>query len=103
MRGDVWDAQLSQIGAHPVVVLTVNALVQRLGAVTVAVITGTEGPSSTHVQLDRDAGLTGHEVSYANATDLHTVPKERLRKRRGRLHPAELTSLEGAIRAYLGL
>jgi mRNA interferase MazF len=103
MRGDVWDAQLSQIGAHPVVVLTVNPLAQRLGAVTVAVITGTAGPPSTHVQLDRDAGLTGHEVSYASATDLHTIPKARLRKRRGRMHPAEMGKLEEAIRACLGL
>jgi mRNA interferase MazF len=103
MRGEVWDAQLSQIGAHPAVVLSVNALVQRLSAVTVAVISGTAGPSSTHVQLDSDAGLTGHEVSYANVTDLHTVPKARLRKRRGRLSPLEMAKLEDAVRVYLGL
>jgi mRNA interferase MazF len=103
MRGEVWDVQLAQIGAHPAVVLSVNALVQRLSSVTVAVITGTAGPSSTHVQLDSDAGLTGHEVSYANATDLHTIPKAKLRKRRGRLTLPELTKLEDAIRIYLGL
>lgn len=103
MRGEVWDTQLSQIGAHPAVVLSVNALVQRLSSVTVAVITGTAGPPSTHVQLDSDAGLTGREVSYANATDLHTIPKARLRKRRGRLSPPELTKLEDAVRIYLGL
>ena len=103
MRGEVWVAQLSQIGAHPVAVLSVNALIQRLSAVTVAVITGTAGPPSTHVQLDPDAGLTGHDISYANATDLHTIPKARLRKRRGRLSPPELAKLEDAVRIYLGL
>lgn len=103
MRGEVWDTQLSQISAHPAVVLSVNALVQRLSSVTVAVITGTAGPPSTHVQVDSDAGLTGREVSYANATDLHTIPKARLRKRRGRLSPPELTKLEDAVRIYLGL
>jgi mRNA-degrading endonuclease toxin of MazEF toxin-antitoxin module len=40
---------------------------------------------------------------YVNATDLHTVDQGRLKKRRGRLHPAELQRLEAAIRIYLGL
>jgi mRNA-degrading endonuclease toxin of MazEF toxin-antitoxin module len=44
-----------------------------------------------------------YDVSYANATDLHTVARSRLRTRRGRLHPAEVRSLELAIRTYLGL
>lgn len=61
MRGEVWDAQLPRgIGAHPVLILTVNAVGQKLSTVTVAMITGTEGPPSTHVRLDHDAGLSGH-------------------------------------------
>lgn len=70
---------------------------------TVAVITGTAGPDATHIPLDPEAGLTRYDVSYANATDLHTVDQSRLRRRRGRLHPAELQRLESAIRTYLGL
>jgi mRNA interferase MazF len=104
MRGEVWDAQFPRgIGAHPVVVLTVNAVGQHLSALTVAVVTGTEGPASTHVRLDRDAGLTGHDVSYVNATDLHTLPKGKLRKQRGRLNQGELAAVEEAVRIYLGL
>jgi mRNA interferase MazF len=104
MRGEVWDAQFPRgIGAHPVVVLTVNAVGQHLSALTVAVITGTEGPASTHVRLDRDAGLTGHDVSYVNAADLHTLPKGKLRKQWGRLNQAELAKVEEAVRVYLGL
>jgi mRNA interferase MazF len=103
LRGEVWDAHLPRIGDHPVVVLTVNALIPRLSAATVAVITGTEGPPSTHVRIDRDAGLTGYDESYANATDLHTVDKARLHRRRGLLHPRELAGLEDAVRLYLGL
>lgn len=103
LRGDVWDARLPRAGDHPVVVLTVNVLIPRLSAVTVAVVTGTEGPAQTHIPLDREAGLTGHDVSYANATDLHTIGKPRLRRRRGRLHPRELARLEEAVRLYLGL
>lgn len=103
LRGDVWDVYLSRAGEHPVVVLTINVLVPRLSAVTVAVITGTEGPPQTHIPLDRDAGLTGYDVSYVNVTDLHSVDKSRLRRRRGRLHPRELMRLEEAVRTYLGL
>jgi mRNA interferase MazF len=103
LRGEVWDTHLPRIGDHPVVVLTVSALGQRLSAVTVAVITGSEGPPSTHVPVDSDVGLTGHEVSYINATDLHTVDKPRLHRRRGLLSPGEMARLEDAIRLYLGL
>lgn len=103
LRGEVWDAHLPRAGDHPVAVLTVSPLIGRLSAVTVAVITGTEGPPSTHVRIDRDAGLTGYGESYVNATDLHTVDKPRLHRRRGLLHPSEMDSLEEAIRLYLGL
>lgn len=85
------------------VVLTVNSLVSRLSSVTVAVVTGTEGPPTTHVPLGADAGLTRYEVSYVNATDIQTISQARLRRRRGLLHPAELALLEDAIRISLGL
>jgi mRNA interferase MazF len=78
-------------------------MIDRLAAVTVAVITGTRGPALTHITLDADAGVTRYDVSYVNATDLHTVAQARLMKRRGRLHPAELQRLESAVRGYLGL
>lgn len=55
------------------------------------------------MRLDRDAGLTGHDVSYVNATDLHTLPKVKLRKQRGRPSLVELSQVEEAIRGYLGL
>lgn len=103
LRGEVWDAQLPRIGPRPVVVLTINSLGEKLASVTVAVVTGTEEPPATHVPLDSDSGLTGYDVSYVNATDLHTLPKAVLRRRRGRLHPAELALLEEAVRGYLGL
>jgi mRNA interferase MazF len=103
LRGEVWDARLASAGEHPVVVLTINVLIPRLSAVTVAVVTGTEGPAQTHITVDAEAGLTGHDVSYVNATDLHTIARPRLRRRRGRLHPREMMKLEEAIRTYLGL
>jgi mRNA interferase MazF len=53
--------------------------------------------------LPSETGLTEYAESYANATDLHTVPKARLHNRRGRLAGAEMASLERAVRTYLGL
>jgi mRNA interferase MazF len=104
LRGEVWEAHLPRrVGDHRVAVLTINTLIPRLSAVTVAIITGTEGPPSTHVPVDGDAGLTGHDVSYINATDLHTVDKPRLHRRRGLLSPSEMARFEEAVRLYVGL
>jgi mRNA interferase MazF len=103
LRGEVWDARLPIVGEHPVAVLTINPLVTRLSSVTVAVITGTEGPAATHVALDASAGLTKYPESYVNATDLHTIAQASLRRRRRLLHPAELLRLEEAVRLVLGL
>jgi len=103
LRGEVWDVRLPILGEHPAVVLTISPLIARLSSVTVAIITGTAGPAPTHIPLDAEAGLTRFDVSYANVTDLHSVDRRRLRRRRGRIHPAELQRLEAAIRTYLGL
>lgn len=100
----MWDVRFPHpVGARPCVVLTVNALIPRLGAVTVAEITGAEGPPSTHIEVGRDSGLTGRDRSYINATALHTIPKGKLRRQRGRLSPAELEHLSQAVRLYLDL
>ncbi|MGH3545848.1 MAG: type II toxin-antitoxin system PemK/MazF family toxin [Mycobacteriales bacterium] len=103
-RGDVWDVQLpAPIGSRPCVVLTTNALISRLGAVTIVEVTSTQGPSVTHIELPADTGLSGSERSWANATGLHTVPKGKLRRHRGRLAPTELARLGEAVGRYLGL
>ena len=103
LRGEVWDVSIPIAGNHPAVILTINPMIGRLSSVTVVVITGTTGPTPTHVELGSEAGLTRYDVSYANATDVHSVHRNRLRRRRGRLHPAEMQRLEGAVRTYLGL
>lgn len=103
-RGDVWDARFpAPVGARPCVVLTTTTLVARLGAVTVAEITGTRGPASTHVEVGSEAGLTGRTQSWVNVTGLHTIPKGKLRHQRGRLAPAELARVNAALRLYLDL
>ena len=52
------------------VVLTVNRIAEPLSAVTVAVVTGTSGPSSTHVPIGPDCGVTRYDEFYVNCTDL---------------------------------
>lgn len=104
LRGEVWVCALPQpIGPHPVVVLTVNRVSAPLSAVTVALITGTAGPSSTHVPVGPESGLTKYDESYVNCTDLHTVAKPRLRRRLGLLSATEMRSMEQALRVILGL
>jgi mRNA interferase MazF len=103
MRAEVWDVGLPRIGAHPCVVLTVNALSARVSEVTVAMITGTDGPRSTRIPVAADAGLTRYDESYVDAMSVHTVPLKRFQKRRGRLSPVELTTVENALRLVLGL
>ena len=52
---------------------------------------------------DHRAVVLTINARYVNATDLHTVDKPRLRRRRGLLSPGEMATLEDAIRLYLGL
>ena len=104
MRGEVWACALpTPVGPHPVVVLTVNRIAEPLSAVTVAVITGTEGPGTTHVPVGPASGLTKYDESFVNCSDLHTVAKQRLRRRLGLLAPGELRHVEDAVRLVLGL
>jgi mRNA interferase MazF len=94
LRGEIWDVRIPIVVEQPAVVMTINPMISRLGSVTIAVITGTAGPAPIHVPLDAEAELTCYEVSHINATDLHSVDQSRLKRRRGRLHPAELQRLE---------
>jgi len=71
-------------------------------AVTAALVTGTAGPRYTHVPLGAEAELSQYEESYADATDLHTIPQPRFHRRRGRLAGTEMASLERAIRPISG-
>lgn len=88
---------------RPCVVLTSNPLIARLGAVTVVEVTGTAGPPSTHIDVDANAGLTGRDRSWVNTTELHTIPKGKLHRHRGRLNPVELRRVSKAVRVSLDL
>ncbi|MEJ5913658.1 type II toxin-antitoxin system PemK/MazF family toxin [Pseudokineococcus sp. 1T1Z-3] len=102
-RGEVWDVDFPDVGTHPAVVLSVNALNTRLGHVAVIPVTGTMGPDAAHVPLTVDAGLTRYPESYADVTALQPVDRARLLRQRGRLAPGEIDRLAARLRTYLGL
>ncbi|MBV9821523.1 MAG: type II toxin-antitoxin system PemK/MazF family toxin, partial [Actinobacteria bacterium] len=101
-RAQVWDVDF-EFGRHPAVVLSVNPLNSRLGHVAVIPITGTAGPSATHIPLDADAGLTRYAQSFADVTSLRPVARGRLKRHRGLLTRTEMGRIETQLRTYLGL
>jgi len=69
----------------------------------VAMITGTAGPRSTRIPVGADAGLKRYDESYVDVMSLHTVPLDRVQRRRGRTSATELLAVETALRLVLGL
>ena len=102
-RGEVWDVDFADFGAHPAVVLSINALNVRLGHVAVVPVTGTAGPDQTHIPLTAEAGLTRYDESYADITALQPVVRTQLLLHRGRLARAELDRIGRQLTIYLGL
>ncbi|MFF9849572.1 type II toxin-antitoxin system PemK/MazF family toxin [Streptomyces litmocidini] len=104
LRGQVWACAFPRpIGPHPVVVLTANRISRHLSGITVALITGTPGPTETHVAVGPESGLRKYAESYVNCTELHTVGKPRLRRVLGLLAPTELAAVEERVRVVLEL
>lgn len=104
LRGQVWDVAFpAPAGRHPAVVLSGNLWNQRLSHVCVVPVTGTPGPSVTHLPLSSDAGLTRYPVSFADGTGVQGVARGRFRQQRGTLAPAEMAALERIVAHYLGL
>ena len=102
-RGEIWGIDFAESGRHPAVVMSVNPVNRRLGHVAVIPVTGTPGPTSTHVPLDRDAGLTRYNRSFADVTALQPIDRATLIAQRGRLAPSKLDRLAVQLRTYLGL
>ena len=100
-RRDVWDVDFPGIGRHPAVVLTNQVLLGRMNGCTVAVITHTEGPSSTHIAVGPESGCDPD--SFVNVTDLHTVKKAHFSSRRGELDWVLARQVSRAIGTALDL
>jgi mRNA interferase MazF len=100
-RGDVWDATIPGVGTHPVVIVTRDTALPVLSTAVCALVTSTFHGHVAEVEVGRNEGLD-HD-SAVNCDNLFTLPKNVLRRRRGRLGPAKLTQLDRALIIALGL
>lgn len=78
-RGEVWFAATPG-GDRPVLILTRDPVAERIGAVVVAALTRTRRGLVSELDLtaDRDGVPTDCVVNFDN---VHTLPKDRLRRR----------------------
>lgn len=79
-RGDVFEAELPDLGVRPVVVVTRQEAIPVLTRVTVVVVTSTIRGHPAEVPLGPEQGLA--QECVANCDDILTIGKERLRRRR---------------------
>ena len=100
-RGEVWDAQIPGVGAHPVVVATRDSAIGVLSSLVCALVTGTFHGHVAEVEVGPDEGLD--RASAVNCDNLFTLPKAVLTRRRGRLGPAKVRRFDQALAVALGL
>jgi mRNA interferase MazF len=102
-RGDVVWADLGPpAGRRPVCVLTRDAAIEVLAAVTCAPITRTVRGIRSEVEVGSAEGLPARSV--INCDNVVTVPKSLLDQSAvGRLAPDKRAALDGALRYALGI
>jgi mRNA interferase MazF len=99
-RGDVCIADIPDVGRHPVVVVTRDTALPVLTSVVCVLVTTRVRGHVAEVQVGQDEGL--NQESAANCDNLFTLPTATLRPV-GRLGPAKLHELDGALAIALGL
>ena len=100
-RGDVWDADFADHGHRPCVVITRDQAIPVLSRVNVVVVSRSFRGHPAEVELGRHHGLD--EPCVANCDVIASVEKALLTRRRGKLDPPALRSLEDALRFALAL
>jgi mRNA interferase MazF len=100
-RGEIWQFAFPRPDRRrPVLVLTRQDMIGRLGTVTVAPLTSTVRGVPSEVVVGPEAGL-----KHASAINLHhvaTVPLEGLRSYVGTVSPAVLSQVRDALLFALG-
>jgi mRNA interferase MazF len=110
-RGEIWLVDLDPGGANkhrPAVIVSndrANATAARLGRGVVTVVPVTSDIARIYpFQVLLPAATTGLAVdSKAQAEQIRAVAAQRLRRRIGRVSPAELARLDDALRLHLEL
>ena len=100
-RGDIFDADIPDLGVRPVLVVTRQVAIPVLSSVTVAIITSTVRGIASEVRLHSEHGL--EHPCAANCDNLLTLVKARLGKRRGALPFEDVARLDDALRFALQL
>jgi mRNA interferase MazF len=99
VRGEIWWAAVPG-GDRPVLVLTRDAVAERIGAVVVAACTRTVRGLGSELRLGPGDGMP--EVCVASFDNLHTVRRELLRARITRLGDQRMREACAALQHALG-
>ena len=98
-RGEIWFASAPG-GDRPVLVLTRDPVADRIGSVVVAALTRTRrGLVSELVLTEADGVPTESVVNFDN---LHTIPRETLRRRVAMLAPERMAEACRTLQAATG-
>jgi len=98
-HAEIWETEIGE--RRPVVVVSRDDVAGRRDSTTVAVITRTVRGHPSEVLLDHRDGLPN--VCVINCDDLHSIRKERLERRVGRLSETKIELLDDALRFALQL
>ena len=101
LRGELWWAELPEIGGHPVALVSRDGSYDQRRRATVALITSTIRGIAVEVPVDPSNGLD-HD-SVINVDELQTIRITRLVERIGDLRPEQRARLDEALRFALGL
>lgn len=98
-RGEVWFAATPD-GDRPVLVITRDPVASRIGSVVVAAVTRTVRGVVSELLLGPADGLPSDCV--VNFDNLHTIPRDSLRRRIAALGPARMAEACRTLQAATG-
>ena len=98
-RGEVWFASTPG-GDRPVLVLTRDPVADRIGSVVVAALTRIRRGLASELELTTADGVPTDSV--VNFDNIHTLPRDRFRRRVATLSPARLAEACRVLQASTG-
>lgn len=98
-RGEIWFAATPG-GDRPVLVLTRDPVAGRIGSVVVAALTRTRRGLVSELALTKADGVPTESV--VNFDNLHTIPRETLRRRVVALSPARMAEACRTLQSATG-
>jgi mRNA interferase MazF len=99
-RGEIWFAATPG-GDRPVLVLTRDPVAERIGFVVVAALTRTQRGLVSELELTAAADRLPDDC-VVNFDNIHTLPRERFRRRIATLAPARMAQACRALTAAMG-